>query len=269
MTKYNEKGFITEFKSFYEDELLEGKTYEYDKNFKLSVIKYYQANNKLVSEETFKYNSSGKLEEMNKCYIDGSSSGAKEVYQYDKQGNLISKIYYDQNNKVSSKITNQYDEKGKLTTKTYYGPNDNEIWSKTINQYDEKGNLIGHEKYGMGELLEEVVKFNKQGKMVYKKEISNREDPPYIVISTYDYNGKGFLITQLTQEADVENDYLVKEMYQYDDKGNLIEKTLDYGNGSLYKVSYTYDSKGNCIEEIQRNPTSEEVIVIKRTIEYY
>jgi hypothetical protein len=123
-------------------------------------------------------------------------------------------------------------ENGKLISKL----NSNiEGLDGNINEYDEQGNLINKKYYLRNAIVsEEYFEYDKQNRLlkysfyVYGYNQLNNEEIP---------NNKDEYISTI-------------KTFKYDEKGNLIEETLDNISGDVFKkYIYKYDRNGNKIEE--------------------
>lgn len=104
-----------------------------------------------------------------------------------------------------------------------------------LNEYDEKGNLINKRYYVRNAVVsEEDFTYNKQNRLIRYTfyvfgyyQLNNEEIP----------NNKTEFISTI-------------KTFKYDEKGNMIEETLDNISGNVFKkYIYKYDRNGNKIEE--------------------
>jgi len=165
------------------------------------------------------------------------------LFKYDRKGNLIKEIEYD-NNKCTRKIIYIYNSHNKLIKeKSYYG---NELSSTETYIYDSlnrKAQTIFWEK---GEYLipkKEIVRFDKKGRLIERKTYWN-DAPPIIHRLKY------------------KDDNLVQEIY--DDPSDPYEQT--------YKIEYTYNTDNTLSRKVRYSYNDGEREKIKwkeREIEEY
>jgi hypothetical protein len=188
---------------------------------------------------------------------------------FDTNGNLMSKKWFDKNNKVWESHTYKYNIKERLIeedwTESYgrlkkqktckYDTVKNRIieenWycppgylsRKSVFYYDSKGNRTGEKWYDdSGALFKtSVIKFDSEG---------NRVEENF-----YDPDGK--LIEKYT--------------YKYDSKNNMIEYARFNSDGSsdhIYKYTYEFDDQNNWIRR-NKYENDAQTFISERKIEYY
>lgn len=93
--------------------------------------------------------------------------------------------------------------------------------------------------------------YNKEGKLVFEKDISDfREDNWNI--SYYKYDNRGNCIEQIDSNYEDGSYYsrLWQYTFNYDEKGNIIEKYVSLDGKHIEKYSFKYDNNGDYIEKI-------------------
>jgi len=161
---------------------------------------------------------------------------------FDKEGNIIEKIYYGQGSSIKLKTVYIYDEAGKLIESE--GGYKSGRTEKSIYKTDEKGNVI-----------EENIFL----------------DSSLVSISYKTYDECGNMIKEKTLKADgTQESHIV---YTYDKKRNIIEYkflTTDGRNvSSTYRYEYKFDSKENWVWRLKYDSYGEPYLITEREIEYY
>lgn len=152
---------------------------------------------------------------------DGSIINDKKTYRYDVNNHLIEKSYYGRNCNCSLdyKYTYVYNEKGNIIEENFGLGYFNKF------SYDDNGNLVEKSKFRLG--------------MKDSKDVYNYSNNRLIEIRNY-----------YTRYDDVKGaepiNQGLKEKYEYDSKGNLIEMNQYSSNGILTKSkSYKDDESDN------------------------
>lgn len=248
--KDNLKGkvkFYSEF-TYYENVPLTRPKKHWDGNLK----KIFNAKGKIIKEleyrfgtlestRIYKYDSEGKLIEINKktlsvwyrkyIYryysnkIDENIPGVqnvKEIYKYDSEGKLIE---INEN----SNWQNKQDENdccgGELIE--INESNNSSFSKKKIYEYDAKGNNIG------------IYQYDTNGKLNYKQ--------------NFKYDSKGKMIEKsIYFDNEIDGKSYNKESYKYDSKGKMIEKRRGKDGSFLSKsIFYSFkDGETDKIEEV-------------------
>ncbi len=140
------------------------------------------------------------------------------LYSYNDKGQLIRETL-----KKEGKITNignyQYDEQGEKTAFQYKDADGNTLNSESYkNSYNNKGQLI------------------KQSTL---QAMGMNQDK---WTDEYHYDEEG----RLLQILNVQNNR--KTLHQYNENGQLVEKTIEYKGNQVSKQTFTYDTDGNLKE---------------------
>jgi hypothetical protein len=147
----------------------------------------------------------------------------RDLIGYDKKGNEIERIIYDDYSFLVGKNINTYDEKGNLS-ESVLTDGKNKILEKNVREY-EQGNLI------------QTVTFDGKGR-AQLKQINSFDNKGYITAETY------FVSTKP----------IGKTVYKYDSNYNLIETAFFTADGSKafapigpclssHKLVYSYSGK--------------------------
>ncbi|MCX8533886.1 hypothetical protein [Chryseobacterium luquanense] len=193
---------------------------------KESGVMIFDKNNKVViqNERIGKYSSEKNFQKDNKLFqskttIRGDNVN-KEVFTYDKKGNVLQFNSYD-NNILSTSTSYKYDSKGNLIERIIHHPN----WKSNKK-------LVENRSYNY--------------KSGYYISTENNE-PDYYKIY---FDKKGFIIKYDRVDK---NDVLINSFmkYEYDSKGNLTKMCMIDNNGKEFHITTyktTFDNKGNIIE---------------------
>jgi antitoxin component YwqK of YwqJK toxin-antitoxin module len=170
-------------------------------------------------------NYSGKFVDE-KSQIDGFLS--KEVYYYDRNGNMIEQVSYDKSEILKRREIWEYDSENKLVAGTSFNGN-GDIYFLYEMEYDNKG------------LLEKWLIYYPDGRLMHGD------------TDEYIYDENGIMIESKFMEGSIER----KTTYKYDENNNIIEEK-DFSNGELLST-YTYKYKNNNIIE-EKSFEKEELI---------
>ena len=106
------------------------------------------------SKEIYKYNKNGDIIEW-KSYKSNGSLFSKYLYKYDKNRNMIEDIFYGVDGLIKWKNIYNYDKNGKIKKKTVYKYNN--LYSQYTFEYDIKGNMTAEACYLIKEGEEKLV----------------------------------------------------------------------------------------------------------------
>ena len=212
-------------------------TYKYDENNNTIELCKYKLDGSLVSKQTHEYNKDGK-------FIEYINQDTRETHKYDNIGNVVEHIVYKKS-MIKQIETTKYNEDGKQVESTFYKPDGNKSGWFTI-KYNEKGEIIGSIAFNADGSLRQKFEYNKDGKIIEFYE--SNYDGKQISKDIYKYNEIG----QIIEEISMGNDNLkYRKIYKYDANGNEIEccKVSQRGStGGKSKVISKYDSNGIKIE---------------------
>ena len=140
--QYDEKCRIKKFYDYEEKEIARTYTHYYDDKDRIIKTELLYSNNK----KEYWTNSYDMANNLTKT-IYNNKEADKDIYRYDKNNNLLSKIIYKGNKEVY-KVLYTYDKDNNLLSKTTY--KGNKAIEKTLYTYDSYKNLIKIEKYNNG-----------------------------------------------------------------------------------------------------------------------
>lgn len=210
------------------------------------IVYTYDDKNHCVSEyRTFK----GQPEEINFNPVD------RYEYQYDENGNLIEKVFFDTNDFVNLeykyKEVYTYDSQNRCTTEISYMYSESEgfyEYDKMDHVYDANGYLTEENYYSPNN-----GSWNKRSSVVYTN------------------NEKGNCVSEVTM---IQDDNIWRESngskyeYTYDAQGNMIQSLRFYNGEAVEKRSNTYNAQGQLTEEITYESTDLSLIEYKTVYEY-
>jgi len=172
------------------------------------------------------------------------------IFKHDSKGNLIEKRTYSLDGSLNSKFTYKYNDNEVLVEECQYMPR----WHvrtdkmdfleyKTKYEYDENRNLTKKNKYDLFGSLEfiQTIKHDSRGNIIEDCNFNKNGDP--ITKTIYGYDKYNNLISE---------DFYIKDSicgteefkYEYDEEGNIKEKSWLNSDGSLNKSIYTYNDLG-------------------------
>ncbi|SOE21923.1 hypothetical protein SAMN06298216_2373 [Spirosomataceae bacterium TFI 002] len=223
----------------------------------------------LQFEFTYTYNSQGKILTEKEFRTEGPGSFTLgKTYTYNEKG-FVSKITSTQNGDFRSNTFREYDKLGNMISevesttevseplnrvailgnsreKLFYEKNGT-VGAREVEVKDVDGNVILKEIRGpQGELYSAVsTKYNSKKEVTYSK--SNDVVGNLIEEKYYQFDAGQKLVKDSTAINGVINE---RTLYQYDNKGFLIKKSLLGANSAVeYVIDYKVDSEGNTIEE--------------------
>lgn len=193
-------------------------------------------------DEFYKFNLKGNVSEVT-C---GWQGRLLRVYKYDNYDKLIDASYYDSEGSLHSRSQYKYDIRGKMIEK-----NDgysNSVRTNYFYKYDPYGNLIekdGTWCYNYGSRTDkDLYKYDSYGNMI---EIAGcTSDGAIFKQVVFEYDWRGNLIERINYRGG----YVAsKTIYKYDKQGNRIEEASYNADGSLCsKCVSKYDKQGNMLE---------------------
>ncbi len=224
--EYNSIGLLlSETTSFdQKDEYITSKNY-YDNIG--NVLKTVSGSGNQISE--FLYDSRGFMKESRSL---NNNNDVIVKYTYDKEGRMLSQAYGDETVLEENYLKNtfEYDYMGRLIKET-----DN-LGNSSRYEYDIKGNLLKSVDKN------NVTVYNKYDGLDRIIRQSNSSDKNSVII--YSYNLFGEL------ESESYDNVITK--YLYDERGNLIKKSVDNPGGLSedYELKYEYDINSNLVRSL-------------------
>jgi hypothetical protein len=214
---------------------------------------------KEISEISYKtVDNNGKTEKA-------ARTGNAAIIFFNGNGSMISRKWFDSDGSLSRKDTCKYDDNGHLVEMNWYYP-DGKLERKTTYAYDSSNQrLIETKSYkGDGNLDERsVFRYAKNRNMIDELIYDKNGDRSGSKNFQYDS------LWNLSQES-INTFTFFKNVYKYDDNGNVLEKIRsDTGPGSrTYTYKYENDRTGNWIkkDELMNGASS---LITERVITYF
>ncbi len=189
------------------------------------------------------------------------------LYEYDRAGNPVRSVEYNPDKTVREECVYKQDSE-KLVSGVEYASNKS-VSRKTTYRYDDFNNMIELEKYSPDGRLE--------SKTVYRINFSENTMDEI----TYDASGKTNSKTSSLYKCDSRGNVIEKASYgmagnlegrnvfKYDEKGNIEKKNFFYPDGPASTQSYRYDENGNMVLIVNRDGKGALVSAIKTVYTYY
>ncbi|MDR2064724.1 MAG: hypothetical protein LBP85_03315 [Prevotellaceae bacterium] len=216
-------------------------------------------------------------------------------YTYDANDRVIKKMYksYDYKNELSfqSLAEYTYDSAGKMTGKyerRAFNKHSNGVEERCTYTYDAKGKLVEeiiYTRHGSNydKPMNRKYYYDANDRLILKEQYYPPGKKSRSETYTRDSNGRTVKYevwdssSRLNATDIVNRDYSGTEIDEcsYDDKGNIVARTLTDKNGVIQKVeiTYEYDAHGNIIKNIQKYSRNNEPfkysLICIQEIEYY
>lgn len=239
--------------------------YEYDNDGRLTELKSYNVDGKLVEDLKYTYNEKGiKIKEEN----DNVNLDVNSTWIYDEKGNVIENIEYSKNILITDvkmkyhKQTNVLIEEDTIR----YKPEDGKFNFRETTKYNKYGVVLSRLKYKDKEKLRLEIKelhyYDSKGNE-FKLFIQAIGTRPVTCIYKNSYDEKGQLIKSTSA--------FYTWIFKYDKRGNQIKKTSytaqDYLELEIYNE---YDMDNNMIKETRiEYDRSPGALINKKLISVY
>ena len=274
--KYDKKGNLIETISLNPDSSYSVKvTCKYDEKRNLIEKASLNPDGSYSNKKTYRYDEYGNLNEESYKEYPQEEGDHKVIYEYDKSGNLIEKTIHGSDGRPH-KLTYEYNKTGDVIEENwhYIDVKPYEMNYKKTTKYDENRKLIESSSFNSkGECTGKLTcKYDEHGNII---ERINIKDGRIVTKTTSKYNDSGDKVRQSIyySEKSRYKDKSQKRIYEYDTKGNMIEKYLYNYNDSLIKKGiYKYikfDQQQNWTKVIINGNDSSEQFIMEREIEYH
>lgn len=195
------------------------------------------------------YNIEGYLIKEDRFYSDGNLF-EKVEFVYDDQGNKIEKNIIRPGGRAEfvGQILYLY-KNGRMVGETEYSTTGDLIINKNF-EFDSNGNTIKEIRtYPKAKSSERTFEYDNTGNMIGKKIFYSSGDLSQGFV--YNYDNKGNKIEDIYFNRDNKSSSR-KDIYTYDDKNNINEIKIFYDGHLEKKVNNTfqYDEKGNWVEKV-------------------
>ena len=231
---------------------------------RLEVIDY-QPDGTVRRNKKYTHNNKGLLVE-GVDFINGQLI-KKELYTYDKKGNLLEKVKYNGEGEIDSKNTYTYNNVGNETEAYTYISSFGELLleQKQTSSYDDKGNMTkidyaGPEGNSYGSA---IMLYDEKGNMIEDQNLA--EDGSVQVKQRYVYNDDNVLIERHTIGA---NDNIERQAI-LNKRGQLLKLEYYDGEGNVTRKSGSlYDDYGNPTAELRYDQEGTETKDVEFTYDY-
>ena len=246
--------------SSYNNEINQPKstnTFYYDEYKLKGNVKYLEIttynNDKLIDFESLKFN---RRKEATEIIIYGSGIEIREVYSYDESKTNIKSERYEDNDLVESKTETEIDsidKQGNLVQKQFF--NNNELVSTIYNRYNFNDDLIETKSIDWKNQEKTIVKYNKKGNPLVKEMFLDYDKLEHREI--FRYNDKNHLIESIRYLSDT--NFYWQSLINYDSIGIKIDSTCHFywsSNLDEEKISihneeiHTFDDNENLVTQI-------------------
>jgi hypothetical protein len=200
---------------------------------------------KNVDLEERDYISAAKIKSIEKVSFnldsDGKPSGSEKLstLKYDSKGFLTETIIYDPEGKVQATFSYDYDNNGRRSKTSRF--ENGKLVNYYTYVYNEHGNKIKAERFNSSGEIEEY----------------------YI----YEYDDDGNLVSEEWYSAPGEKIYSIENDYQNGLKTK--SSTFDENEKMIYEYVYQYDQKGNIVEELKYDDLGKKAGVIQYLYKYF
>ena len=154
------------------------------------------------------------------------------LISYDKKGNVTDRVAYYTNGKVW--YTKKYVYEGIDIPK--------EVPEKIVVQPKEKVALEKTEEGFRGKV---VYRYDKKGQKTEESSFDSKGTLLWRYV--YRYNNKWHLLEK--DNFDTQANLISRESYRYDTNEKVLEKTITMNNQTVYKCVWQYDDKGKVVEK--------------------
>lgn len=162
---------------------------------------------------------------------------------YNKDGNIVESISYNEKKEIAYTWKHQYDPLGDCTLRVF---EDGRIKKEIFYRYENHKCVEEKEYVGKDEIKKITYAYDSKGLLVEVNETFG-EHGKTKTINNYDAKG-------LKREANIYDgkDVLdLKQLYSYNDKEQLIEQAIFTGkNAPSYKRKFSYDAQGNMLTNL-------------------
>ena len=231
LTEYDERGNVIREENYLPDGTVEDKIVNtYDENGNL--IAYVNTINGEVAENKSWEYENGKVSKEYIHYVDGSKDVVN--YEYDNEGRLTSKKYYDDEGEMEQQTDVEYDGE---TVKEITHDDEGEISEEHQSVYKGDKSLSRSQKdYTTGEGVTVKNEYDDKGRVISTMRYNENDEMIEKVTREYNENDR---VSHLIQESQLKNSDVY---FEYDQAGNPIkqEEILDDGT-QLALIERKYD----------------------------
>lgn len=188
----------------------------------------------------------------------------KWTYKYDDKGNVIEKNDYMFVQHLSTKsFKNKYYKGVLVEQEEHLG---NHLWKKIHYKYDDKLNVVQQVTYDKyGEIIERIIyRYDENGNVITKKWYLNNK---LFSHKSYKYTFHKDFYKCLVYREDKRRRLVGKEIFNYDENGNIIEEIEYHTDGKIRRTKLNlYNVNGNIIKKKVYNHKG--IMIIKNNFQY-
>lgn len=183
-----------------------------------------------------------------------------QITEYDINGNKILEISYDDEGNVIEKYEYVYNDNNNIVSKIIFF--DEEIIAERIVYVrNEKEQIISEERHYESGSIEFInYEYNETGKLILRKSIDEDNECEWEEFFEYDNDN---LISEIRKDYGKK---VFERKIKYDEAGNVLEIIKQENNEYPIKQVFDYDNKGNEIKNLIYN--HKNILVSKSLFEY-
>lgn len=213
-------------------------------------IGYLNQDQQLSSAERYTYYAEG----INGNSIIGNYD--RREYSYDEDGNIVSMILYDEDNKMESREETDYDQDGNILCIKSYDENGN-IESREEYSYDENGRATSTQTYDSDNKITERTEYDYKNADATEYTVTTYDEenmPSYKI--EYVYGDDGKLYKQYYYNIDDGKESLSQGFeHTYNERGEIETSTRLLGgeNDEIYESCYEYEFQEFQVDLLENN----------------
>ncbi len=185
--------------------------------------------------------------------------------RYDKRGNLLERIYYNEYGSIKKRLICTYDEEGNLLEKKEVDAKGS-LLSREVKSYDSRGRMTSETAYDKGGRFSYswFSKYNDKGNVLEKTIYHVPDLLAYRQIYAYDEKGKLQQIVHSGRDGKTRQ----RVIYRYNHSERLIGEFRQQADGTIFDIKANiYDGAGNLIKEISRSKSRWEETKYYHTVD--
>lgn len=231
--------------------------FEFDENGNRITEYYYDENGTVDWRNSYtrEYNETGKMIVENSFFENGSIYERK-IWEYELDDRMIAESYFCSGYQL--RYVYEYDQNGNQITKYMHKERNGKIWDGYVEKckYDKNGNLIAEYSYKddgtISWVSSHVYEYDQDNNKLVQYSF-DIDDKRYIHY-TWSYDNNGKVLDERCFKPDGTVDWWDSKTYKRDTNGNIIEKCDFHENGSIRKLTIRkYDSDKNLETEFEYN----------------
>ncbi|MEE0085367.1 MAG: hypothetical protein UE068_14180 [Paludibacteraceae bacterium] len=173
----------------------------------------------------------------------------KEIRKYDSNGYFVEELIYDKNDKLSLRYKFNLDKDGNRTI-FYIDEGDGRLRKVESYKYDTNGNMIeeiNYDTYGSSIIWTSVYKYDAEGNEIENKCNYTNGVLKHKFVSKYDKINN---VKEGYKYTESEEKLTQKAIWKKNNKGKIIESSIETFGENIQIAKFNYDAKGNLSEMI-------------------